>query len=211
LSESLEKKMASQVTEFEYMKTVISDLNEKITNEINSAVRKLTKHEMNKMMQTVKNMMPSGNRQEENTELKRMIDLKADKFEVIELRDLKTNKVDTENNMKAIDVIHKQIRHLIVMLMENFRVQVETENLTTQTKINRMNIVLQQSLLLAKWITKFDPENINSYDLTLPADLKDFQDFVNQSMEGIAFTHIPSYQNKQALHRKAERLMSLES
>ena len=74
-----------------------------------------------------------------------------------------------------------------------------------------MNVVLQQSLLLAKWITQFNPENINSYDLTLPEDLKSFQEFVTQSMDEIAFTNIPSYHNKAALSKKAERMFSLES
>ena len=85
--------------------------------------------------------------------------------------------------------------------MENFRVQVETETSSKNARINKMNVVLQQSLLLAKWIIKFNPENINSYDLTLPDDLKDFQEFVTQSMDQIAFANVHSYQNKQALSK----------
>jgi uncharacterized protein YoxC len=38
-------KINPKLEEFEKMKTVISDLNEKISTEITSAVRKLTKHE----------------------------------------------------------------------------------------------------------------------------------------------------------------------
>ena len=125
-----------------------------------------------------------------------MIEYKADKYLVSELSDAKANKIDTENNMKAIDIIHKQIRHLVIMLMENFRVQVDTDNATKHTKLNRMNNVLQQSLLLAKWIIRFNPENINSYDLTLPEDLKVFHDYVTKSMDEISYINIPSYKNK---------------
>lgn len=192
------------------MKEVISELNEKISAEITSAVRKITKHESNVIMQNVRNMIPKSTGGNDSSELRSMIELKADRIEMNELLDAKGNKVDMVNNMKAVDIIHKQVRHLIILLMENFRVQVETENSNKQTRLNRMNIVLQQSLLLAKWITKFNPENINSYDLTLPKDLKDFQEFVTQSMSEIAFTNIPSYKNKQALSKKANRLMTAE-
>lgn len=193
------------------LQNVISELNEKIAIEIATAVRKTTKQESNKILQHVQKMTSNQSTSGDTSELQKLIDQKADKFQVIDLYDLKSNKADTETNMKAIDIIHKQIRHLIIMLMENFRVQVDTQHSNPQTRINRMNVVLQQSLLLAKWITKFNPENINSYDLTLPKDLEDFQEFVSQSMDEIAFTNIQSYQNKQALNRKANRMASAEA
>ena len=143
--------------------------------------------------------------------LNKLIEHKADKFIVSELSEAKANKIDTENNMKAIDIIHKQIRHLVIMLMENFRVQVDTDVATKQTKLNRMNTVLQQSLLLAKWIIKFNPENINSYDLTLPEDLKKFHDYVAKSMDEISYINIPSYKNKKELSKRINRIASNEN
>lgn len=202
ISKDLADRIGNKLEEFEGMKNEISDLNEKIAVEISSSVRKITKQENSKILQQVNATLRNQTQGYwDNTELKKLIDLKADKFSIIELNDLKSNKIDTENNMKAIDIIHKQIRHLVIMLMENFRVQVETETSSRNARINKMNVVLQQSLLLAKWIVKFNPENLNSYDLTLPDDLKDFQDFVTQSMDGIAFANVQSYQNKQALSK----------
>lgn len=202
ISKDLADRIGNKLEEFEGMKNEISDLNEKIAVEISSSVRKITKQENSKILQQVNATLRNQTQGYwDNTELKKLIDLKADKFSIIELNDLKSNKIDTENNMKAIDIIHKQIRHLVIMLMENFRVQVETETSSRNARINKMNVVLQQSLLLAKWIIKFNPENLNSYDLTLPDDLKDFQDFVTQSMDGIAFANVQSYQNKQALSK----------
>ena len=205
-NQSMIENVESKLQEFDEMKEIINELNEKIKFEIQSAVRKSSKTETMKITQMVQNMIPKSSGSQDTDVLKKQIDLKADKFDLNQIGNYKSNKVDTENNSKAIDIMHKQMRHLVIMMMENFRVQLETENLSTQTKINRMNVVLQQSLLLAKWVSKFDPENINSYDLSLPKDLNDFQEYVTTSMDEIAFKNIPSYQNKKTLNNKIKRL-----
>ena len=205
-NQSMIENVESKLQEFDEMKEIINELNEKIKFEIQSAVRKSSKTETMKITQMVQNMIPKSSGNQDTDVLKKQIDQKADKFDLNQIGNYKSNKIDTENNSKAIDIMHKQMRHLVIMMMENFRVQLETENLSTQTKINRMNVVLQQSLLLAKWVSKFDPENINSYDLSLPKDLNDFQEYVTTSMDEIAFKNIPSYQNKKTLNNKIKRL-----
>ena len=205
-NQSMIENVESKLQEFDEMKEIINELNEKIKFGIQSAVRKSSKTETMKITQMVQNMIPKSSGSQDTDVLKKQIDLKADKFDLNQIGNYKSNKIDTENNSKAIDIMHKQMRHLVIMMMENFRVQLETENLSTQTKINRMNVVLQQSLLLAKWVSKFDPENINSYDLSLPKDLNDFQEYVTTSMDEIAFKNIPSYQNKKTLNNKIKRL-----
>ena len=205
-NQSMIENVESKLQEFDEMKEIINELNEKIKFEIQSAVRKSSKTETMKITQMVQNMIPKSSGSQDTDVLKKQIDQKADKFDLNQIGNYKSNKIDTENNSKAIDIMHKQMRHLVIMMMENFRVQLETENLSTQTKINRMNVVLQQSLLLAKWVSKFDPENINSYDLSLPKDLNDFQEYVTTSMDEIAFKNIPSYQNKKTLNNKIKRL-----
>lgn len=47
-----------------------------------------------------------------------MMNSKAPKDDVENLKLSKTNKTDTENLMKAIDILHRQIKHLIVLLTE---------------------------------------------------------------------------------------------
>jgi hypothetical protein len=44
--------------------------------------------------------------------------LKAEKTEVEDLRKNKTNKDDSANQMKAIDIIHKQLSHTVVLMIE---------------------------------------------------------------------------------------------
>jgi hypothetical protein len=43
---------------------------------------------------------------------------KANLSDLQTLNDLKSNKVDTEQTMICVDILHKQITHLIVLLIE---------------------------------------------------------------------------------------------
>ena len=37
------------------------------------------------------------------------------------LNDLKSNKIDTEQTMICVDILHKQITHIIVLLIETMK------------------------------------------------------------------------------------------
>jgi hypothetical protein len=47
-----------------------------------------------------------------------MMNTKARQSDVEELVKNKTNKTDSENQMKAIDILHRQIQHLIILQIE---------------------------------------------------------------------------------------------
>jgi hypothetical protein len=47
-----------------------------------------------------------------------LMNAKANKDELDHLVQTKTNKTDSENQMKAIDILHRQVQHLIVLLIE---------------------------------------------------------------------------------------------
>ena len=47
-----------------------------------------------------------------------MMNQKASKDDVEDMKLNKTNKTDSENQMKAIDILHRQVQHLIVLLIE---------------------------------------------------------------------------------------------
>ena len=56
-----------------------------------------------------------------------MIRNKADKHELQVLIDMKTNKKDTEYLMRSIDVIHKQVVHIIVVMIEFIRTNIKKQ------------------------------------------------------------------------------------
>ena len=43
---------------------------------------------------------------------------KADKSDIKYLKENKTNKLDSEHQMQAIDIMHRQINHTVVLLLE---------------------------------------------------------------------------------------------
>ena len=50
---------------------------------------------------------------------------KADVEDVKHLHVIKSNKLDTEQNLQCIDILHKQITHIIVLLIELMKTSVQ--------------------------------------------------------------------------------------
>lgn len=113
---------------------------------------------------------------------------KVEKGELMSLLQLKSNVQDTEINMKATDILHKQLKHVLVLLIEVFRkdlLKFEQNKKPKNSGKRDAQIILNQAVYIAKWINSFNPENINTADLKLPKELGDFQNFVNITMENI--------------------------
>ena len=54
-------------------------------------------------------------------DLETITSTKVERSEITSLLDFKSNKIDTKINMQAIDILHKQIKHLSVVLIEILR------------------------------------------------------------------------------------------
>ena len=59
---------------------------------------------------------------------------KARQSDVDDLRANKTNKTDTENQMKAIDILHRQNHHLIILIIEIVKQMINDVSLTSAEK-----------------------------------------------------------------------------
>ncbi len=105
-------------------------------------------------------------------ELKKILMQKVDKQEVEALIDLKSNKHDTDQTMKAMDIIHKQITHMIVLMIEIVKGSMNAlsiANDSDKTKHHKnLMYLLSQTVNVCRWINEFDPQNVNSEDLYLP-------------------------------------------
>lgn len=62
---------------------------------------------------------------------------KADKTELSELWDVKSNKEDLELAMKAIDISHHQLLHTIVMMIETILLEMNKEKLVKQAYLTK--------------------------------------------------------------------------
>lgn len=53
-----------------------------------------------------------------SADLKSLLSQKADKKDIETVLQLKSNKVDVEQAMKGVDILHKQVTHLVVLMIE---------------------------------------------------------------------------------------------
>ena len=108
--------------------------------------------------------------------------------------------------MKSVDSVHKQIKHLVVILVEIMRLSVTAQSETKQSKLNKKMYLLQQSISIGQWINEFDPENINTNDLKLPSELNVFQNYVSETLRELQMTTLPQSYNKKEMLKKAQLL-----
>jgi hypothetical protein len=86
--------------------------------------------------------------------------------------------------MQANDILHKQIKHLSVILIEVLRHEIEKYTKSKESEIvhkHRCQTIMHQLLSIANWINKFNPEIINSSDLRVPIDLEKFHEMVTKA------------------------------
>ena len=83
----------------------------------------------------------------------------------------KTNKTDTDLQMKSIDIIHKQMMNMSTVLLELIKQGITNKLQTDTERQQKQKFLLQQQGHLMEWITGHDPQNINSSDLIMPKEL----------------------------------------
>ena len=56
------------------------------------------------------------------------LNIKADKSEIFTMRDMKSNKQDTEITLSAVEIIHKQVKSTIVLIVEMIKGMIRNPN-----------------------------------------------------------------------------------
>jgi hypothetical protein len=136
-------------------------------------------------------------------QVRTLLGTKVERGELLEYLEKKSGIKETQESMKAIDVLHKQIKHICVIMIEFLRQEVSKytmSNDSEHSKQKKAMTVLHQTLSIAKWINKFNPENEIDYkDLVLPKNLEDFQNLVSNAMDDmktLALTRDNHFENK---------------
>lgn len=105
------------------------------------------------------------------------LDKKADLRDLQYLMDLKSNKEDTEQVMRCVDIQHRQISNFVTLFVECLKTLIKEHK---ESKINRQNkrmYVLKNCMKVLSWINQFNPQNINSKDLQVPYELKNLSNY----------------------------------
>lgn len=112
----------------------------------------------------------------DSNELRKILLTKVDKSELEAVIDMKSNKTDTDLVMKCLDIIHKQITHMIVLDIEMIKLNMNQMSLISDSEKTKhhksLMYILQQAVNVCRWVNDFDPQNVNMEDLLLPNELK---------------------------------------
>ena len=95
-------------------------------------------------------------------QMKDVVKVKADKETVDSIVTEKANKVDTEMCLRWVDLLHKMVNKVVLLLTTKLKTDLDKGD----TKNNRQNKkvhLLQQGLIISKWIESFDSANINDF------------------------------------------------
>lgn len=60
----------------------------------------------------------------DSSELRKLLALKVDKTDMDNVIEMKSNKTDTDLVMKGLDITHKQITHLVVLVIEHIKLTI---------------------------------------------------------------------------------------
>lgn len=90
-----------------------------------------------------------------------MLMSKVDKVDLEMVIDMKSNKTDTDLAMKGLDIVHKQVTHMIVLVVELIKSSMNSlsiHNDSDKTKHHKnLMYILQQAVHVCRWINDFDP------------------------------------------------------
>ena len=63
--------------------------------------------------------------------------------------------------MKAIDILHRQVSHVIILLLETTKQLINDQNETQAAKRTKRMFIMEQIINVSNWIQDFNPQNIN--------------------------------------------------
>eukprot|EP00347_Sterkiella_histriomuscorum_P005859 403355004 len=170
-----------------HIEEMIDILGKQISKDIYTAVRRATLH----LTKQVDGQGQSGGDSGILSEtFQKQLQNKADRAELLQISNLKSNKQDTEISLRWIDVIHRQLKQLAILVTEFLKLDVDvksTQGNQEHQKQNTKAFLFQQALLISQWMNKFDAENINDYyENQQPSqELEAFQQYVAQSLQQV--------------------------
>ncbi|CAI2387263.1 unnamed protein product [Moneuplotes crassus] len=132
---------------------------------------------------------------EENITTKPEIDMllssKVEREELVKCLKTKLNIEEHELAVQGLDTLHKQIKHICVILAEFIRQEISKYNKKSDSILeNKKKImtVMDQTVAISKWIDKFNPQVTK--DLSFPQSLQNFQHTVQENLDSLKITSL---------------------
>ncbi|CAI2386826.1 unnamed protein product [Moneuplotes crassus] len=148
------------------------------------------------------------------TELSTILETKVEREELIHYLKTKSSTEQYDSTIKGLEVLHKQIKHLCVILVEFVRQEISKyNNSSTSVFENKKKVmtIMDQTVSIAKWIDKFNPKETKPLieDLSIPHNLENFQQTVQQTLDElkvISLSKNNEFQQKKKLAKYLARI-----
>ena len=98
-----------------------------------------------------------------NSEIMVALQHKADKSDIQELIQLKSNKTDMELSWNFLETLHKQMKHLSVIVKEFLKTTVNTQPQTEHERLGKLSYLATQSESVVQWVNKFNIQESTQY------------------------------------------------
>ena len=154
------------------IETRITDFGQRCT-EMETMVKFQAKQLQKEMYSAVRRTMNQVGQKEENQpvsmstvvqHVKAVVSSKADKETIDSLVSEKANKIDTEMCLRWVDLLHKMVNKVVLLLTTKLKVDLDMSHDTNaNNRQNKKVQLLQQGLIISKWIESFDSQNINDF------------------------------------------------
>lgn len=95
--------------------------------------------------------------------MKGVVAVKADKDLVDSVIAEKANKVDTEMCLRWVDLLHKMVNKVVLLLTTKLKTDLDVGQEANNVRQNKKVQLLNQGLIISKWIESFDAQNINDF------------------------------------------------
>ena len=96
-------------------------------------------------------------------QMKGVVAVKADQTAIDQIVSEKANKVDTEMCLRWVDLLHKMVNKVVLLLTTKLKVDIDLVKETANSQQNTKVQLLQQGLIISKWIESFDSQNVNDF------------------------------------------------
>ncbi|CDW89243.1 UNKNOWN [Stylonychia lemnae] len=186
ISKQYQEKLDKDQGRIKNIEEMIDILGKQISKDIYQAVRRAT-HHLTKQTDGQTNITDNSSSFEE---IKQQMNIKVDRQELQDIANQKSNKKDTELSLRWIDIIHKQLKQIAILITEILKQDLAPSNTQTNLEHSKQNtkaFLFQQALLISQWMSKFDSENINEYydSQQMPSEVEAFEKYVQESLQNV--------------------------
>ena len=113
------------------------------------------------------------------------LDEKADKKELENQMNEKSNVEDMLLNLNVSTTIHKQLKNVGILVLEILRrdlLKYEESRKTKNCWKREATEILEQATSVIKWINRYNPEDISQKNCKTPNEIKDLQNFKGNAL-----------------------------